>query len=489
MRRKLRLQRGAEPVRTLPPGPQLHSALQAWEWARRPLPFMERCRGRYGDIFTLRIRHGGTWVLLSDPDDVKRVFTAAPAHLGVSEANVLLGPLLGRRSVMLLEEPEHMTRRRLMLPPFHGLRMEGYGEMMADVARAEARSWPLEQPIALWPRMQALTLEVILRVVFGAGDPERLPGLRERLRELTDWLNSPSRLALLSVLGPRWVERDRGFRAARGRVEQAVLAEVRRRRRASDQESGTSGALDRNRGGVTEDSGNGDGGNGDDVLSLLLQARHEDGTPLRDVDLRDELITLLSDGPTSTSLAWAFERLLRHPEKLARLREEIASGEGEAYLEAVIQETMRLCPPVPTVARRLREPMELGGYEIPAGTTVAPCVYLLHRRADVYPNPYAFEPERFLERPPGTYTWIPFGGGVRRCLAASFATQEMKRTIAAVLGEVELRAAVSGSERVARSSIAFAPDRHAVAIVTRRNGGASVPSPPAAGGRQTCPAT
>lgn len=489
MRRKLRLQRGAEPVRTLPPGPRLHSALQAWEWARRPLPFMERCRRRYGDIFTLRIRHGGTWVLLSDPDDVKRVFTAAPAHLGVSEANVLLGPLLGRRSVMLLEEPEHMTRRRLMLPPFHGLRMEGYGEMMADVARAEARSWPLEQPIALWPRMQALTLEVILRVVFGAGDPERLPGLRERLRELTDWLNSPSRLALLSVLGPRWVERDRGFRAARGRVEQAVLAEVRRRRRASDQESGTSGALDRNRGGVTEDSGNGDGGNGDDVLSLLLQARHEDGTPLRDVDLRDELITLLSDGPTSTSLAWAFERLLRHPEKLARLREEIASGEGEAYLEAVIQETMRLCPPVPTVARRLREPMELGGYEIPAGTTVAPCVYLLHRRADVYPNPYAFEPERFLERPPGTYTWIPFGGGVRRCLAASFAMQEMKRTIAAVLGEVELRAAVSGSERVARSSIAFAPDRHAVAIVTRRNGRASVPAPPAAGGRQTCPAT
>lgn len=447
------------PSRTLPPGPEMHSARQAWEWARRPLPFMERCHRQYGDIFTLRIRHGGTWVLLSDPEDVKRVFTAAPARLGVSEANVLLGPLLGRRSVMLLEEPDHMTRRRLMLPPFHGRRMEGYGEMMAAVARAEARSWPLQTPIALWPRMQALTLEVILRVVFGATGPERLPGLRERLRELTDWLNSPRRLALLSVLGPRWIERDRGFRAVRGRVEQAVLAEVRRRRAA---------------GGGSAAGGSAAGGHGDDVLALLLQARREDGTPLPDVDLGDELITLLSDGPTSTSLAWAFERLLRHPQKLARLREEVRGGDGDAYMEAVIQETMRLCPPVPTVARRLSEPMELGGYEIPAGTTVAPCVYLLHRRPDVYPNPETFEPERFLERPPGTYTWIPFGGGVRRCLAASFAMQEMKRTIAAVLGEVELRPAATGSERVARSSIAFAPDRHAVAIVTRRK---TLPAP------------
>jgi len=451
---------------------------------------MERCRRQYGDIFTLRIRHGGTWVLLSDPDDVKRIFTAAPADLGVSEANVLLGPLLGRRSVMLLEEPEHMTRRRLMLPPFHGRRMEGYGAMMAAIARAEARSWPLEQPIALWPRMQALTLEVILHVVFGGSSPERLPGLRERLRELTDWLNSPRRLALLSVLGPRWIERDRGFRAVRGRVEQAVLAEVRRRRHAADRAGETSGYGDgetgagngRERQGEHTNDEHGDGEHGDDVLSLLLQARREDGTPLSDVDLRDELITLLSDGPTSTSLAWAFERLLRHPEKLARLREEVHSDDGDAYLEAVIQETMRLCPPVPTVARRLREPMELGGYEIPAGTTVAPCVHLLHRRADVYPEPDSFQPERFLERPPGTYTWIPFGGGVRRCLAASFAMQEMKRTIAAVLAEVELRPAAAGSERVARSSIAFAPDRHAVAIVTRRS---ALPAP---GGRSCLPA-
>jgi cytochrome P450 len=457
MRGKLNSLRGMGPSSGLPPGPRIHSALQAWEWARRPLPFLERCQRRYGDTFTLRIRHGGTWVLLCHPDDVKLVFTAQPAHLGVSEANVLLGPLLGRRSVMLLEEPEHMNRRRLMLPPFHGASMEGYGETMAAIARAEARAWPLEQPIELWPRMQALTLEVIMRVVFGAGEQQRLRGLRERLRELTDWLNSPRRLALLSVLGPRWIERDRGFRAVRGRVEQAVLAEVRRRREYGELQRG-------------------------DVLSLLLGASYADGSPLSDVDLRDELITLLSDGPTSTSLAWTFERLLRHPEKLARLCREVREGEDGVYLEAVIQETMRLCPPVPTVARRLREPMTLGGYQIPAGTTVAPCVYLLHRRPEVYPDPYSFRPERFLERAPGTYTWIPFGGGVRRCLAASFAMQEMRRTIHAVLSEVELRPAQASSERVARSSIAFAPDRNAVAIVTRRE----ETSEPAVGGRQPC---
>lgn len=461
--------RGESP--SLPPGPRIPSALQAWQWSRRPLLFMERCRERYGDIFTLRIRHAGTWVLLCDPQDIKQVFTAAPAQLGVSEANVLLGPLLGRRSVMLLEEPEHMTRRRLMLPPFHGQRMESYGAMMAEVARAEVRSWPVGEPIALWPRMQALTLEVIMRVVFGPLEEHRRRALRERLAQLTDWLNSPRRLALLSVLGPRWIERDRGFRAVRGAVAAAVLAEVRRRRAAvvAPATSGRAAAGHSAAQPATPQAAQ-------DVVSLLLQARYADGSPLSDEDLRDELITLLSDGPTSTSLSWTFERLLRHPQKLARLREEVLKDDGNEYLEAVIDETMRLCAPVPTVARRLRAPMRLGGHEIPAGTSVAPCVYLLHRRPDIYPDPERFAPERFLERAPGTYTWIPFGGGARRCLAASFAMQEMRRIIRVVLEEVELRPAQARSERVARSSIAFAPDRHAVAIVARRHESRSPPA-------------
>jgi cytochrome P450 len=432
---------------SLPPGPRLPGAFQAWEWTRNPLPFLERCRARHGDVFTLRISHAGTWVVLSDPADVKRVFTAEPARMGASQANAVLGPLLGRRSVMLLDEPEHLARRKIILPPFHGRRMAGYAGMTAEVARREIGRWPAGEPFELWPRMQSITLDVILNVVFGADveSEPRLARVRDALERLTTWLNDPRRLAVLAVLGPRWIERHRGFAHAREEVATAVLDEVRRRRR-----------------------GNGDVAprHGNDMISLLLEGRYDDGAPLTDEDLADELITLLSDGPTSTSLAWAFERLLRHPDKLDRLREEVMAGDDDdTYMEAVIRETLRLCPPVPVVVRRLLAPMELGGHLVPAGTTVAPCVSLIHRRADIYPDPDAFLPERFLGQTPGTYTWIPFGGGVRRCLAASFAEQEMRQVLATVLGEVDLHAVGTGSERVARSSIAFVPDRRALAVV------------------------
>ncbi len=420
------------------------SALQAVGWAERPLPFMERCRERYGDIFTLRIRHGGTWVFLCDPEDVKLVFTADPGLLGVGEANSLLGPILGSRSVMLLEEPEHMAHRKRMLPSFHGKRMEQYGEMTAEVTRREVRNWPLGEPLALWPRMQEITLTVIMRAVFGALDTDHLKHLRERLRSLTEWMNAPRRLTLLAAVGPRSMVRNPTFRTMMGSVEAAVLEEVRRRRAERD------------------------AGGREDIVSMLEQAHNEDGSPLSDQELRDELITLLVDGPTSTSLAWAFERLLRHPDKLARLREEVRSSEGDLYMEAVLKETLRLCPPVPIVVRRLAEPTRLGGYTVPAGATVAPCVYLMHRRKEVYPQPSSFMPERFLGQAAGTYTWIPFGGGVRRCLAASFALLEMKQVLRTVLSQVELRPAEPRSERVARSSIAFVPDQQALAVVVRR---------------------
>jgi cytochrome P450 family 135 len=435
----------------LPPGPRLPSALQAVGWAERPLPFMERCRERYGDTFTLRIRHAGTWVFLCDPDDIKLIFTADPDVLGVGEANSLLGPILGSRSVMLLEEPEHMAHRRRMLPSFHGRLMERYGESAAEVTRAEVASWPIGEPLRLWPRMQEITLAVIMRAVFGALDTAHLRRLHQQLRELTEWMNSPRRLTLLAAIGPRSMVRNPDFQAMMSGVEAAVLEEVHRRRvdrggRESD-------------GGVRER---------EDIASMLEQAHRADGSSLTEQELRDELITLLVDGPTSTSLAWAFERLLRHPDKLARLREEVRAGERDLYMDAVLKETLRLCPPVPIVVRRLLAPMSLGGYTIPAGATVAPCVYLMHRREDVYPQPRGFLPERFLERPPGTYTWIPFGGGVRRCLAASFALLEMKRVLQTVLREVELRPVDPRSELVARSSIAFVPERHALAEVTRR---------------------
>jgi cytochrome P450 family 135 len=424
------------------------STLQAVAWARRPLPFLERCQKHFGDTFTIRVKHAGTWVILADPEDVKKVFTADHAVLGVGLANSILGPLLGPRSVMLLEEPEHVKRRKLMLPPFHGERMQGYSEMMADVTRRELAGWPVNEPFELWPRMQEITLEAIMRVVFGPVETDRLRRLRQLLRRLTNWMNDPRRLNLLAAAGPSRFAGASDYRDMMGPVEDAVLEEVRRRQLDPDCTDGT------------------------DIAAMLGEARYEDGSPMTEQDLRDELVTLLTDGPTSSLLSWAFERILRHPDKLARLRAEIETGEDDAYLDAVVKETMRLCPAAPIVVRKLLEPMELGGYTIPAGTTVAPCVHLVHRREDLYPEPLRFRPERFLERPAGTYTWIPFGGGVRRCLAASYAQLLMKQVMSTVIGEVGLRPADPRSERPRKSAIAFVPHRHARVIATRMQFGA-----------------
>jgi cytochrome P450 len=429
-------------VSALPPGPRMPRALQAVGWTQRPLPWLEKCQRRYGDAFTLRIRHYGDWVILGDPDDVKKVFTAGRA-VGVDTANPLLGPLLGPRSVMLLEEPEHMTRRKLMLPSFHGQAVAADSEMMAEVAGEEIARWPVGEPFALWPRMQDITLDVVMRAVFGPdSQTPRLQPLRDSLRELTTWMNEPRNLAMLAFLGPGWVTRSRGYRQAMGAVEAAAMEEVRRRK--ADPQGGTLG-----------------------VVSMLVGARYEDGAPLSDGDLRDELVTLLSDGPTSSTLAWTFERLLRHPDKLEQLREDILTGDG-TYLDAVVKETLRLRPPVPVVVRNLLEPMRLGGYDLPAGTTVAPCIHLIHRDERHYPEAHRFLPERFVGKQPGTYTWIPFGGGVRRCLAASYAEMEMKRVLRIVLETTDLRAVESGAERARKSAISFSPDQKGLVIAEPR---------------------
>jgi cytochrome P450 len=416
-------------------------ALQALGWARRSLPWLERCRARYGDAFTLRIRHWGDWVVLADEADVKAVFTAGD-KVGVALANPLLGPVLGPRSVMLSEEPEHMRRRRVVLPAFHGAAIANDAETIGEVTRREIAAWPEGEPFALWPRMQKITQEVVMRAVFGprADDP-RLDPLRTRLTELTEWLNQPRNLAALTILGPEWVRRSHGYRSAMRPVEDEALAEVRRRRAEP----------------IPDDP---------DIVSMLIAARREDGTPLGEGELRDELLTLLTDGPTSTSLAWTFERLLRNPETLARARRAIRDEEeGDAYLDAVVKETLRMRPPVPVVVRRLREPMRLAGHDLSAGTVVAPCIHLLHRDPRHYPEPLRFRPERFLEQPAGTYTWIPFGGGVRRCLAASYAELEMKRVLREVLAAVDLRPVDGRDERVRKASISFSPGEKGLVMV------------------------
>ena len=426
---------------SIPPGPRQPRPLQTLGWVARIGPFLQRCQARYGDTFTLRIAQEGTWVMLSNPEDVRKVFTGDPRVLHAGEANVVLRPILGHNSVLLLDEVAHMRQRKLLLPPFHGERMQRYGEVMREVAEREIDGWPSGQPFQLWPRMQAVTLEVIMRAVFGLEQGARLDRLREILRHTLDWATRPTQMFLMAALGPKRLEHLPRFRQALEPVDRELLDLIRARRRDP--------ALEER----------------DDILSLLLLARHEDGSAMSDQELRDELMTLLVAGheTTATSLSWALERLVRHPDKLERLREEALEG-GDEYTDAVAKEALRLRPVLPIVLRRLTEPFEVGGYELPAGVAVAPCIYLVHRRPDVYPDPAAFRPERFLEQPAGTYTWIPFGGGVRRCIGGSFAVFEMKTVLSSIARRVSLTPADATSERVVRRAITLTPNRGAEVI-------------------------
>ena len=435
----------ALPDPALPPGPRAPRAFQTARWIARPAGYLDDCARRYGDMFKLEIAQEGTWVIVSDPDAVKQVFTGDPGLFHAGEANVVLLPVLGRHSVLLLDEHAHMAQRKLMLPPFHGERMRGYEETMAEVAVRETERWPEGEPLSAWPTMQAITLEVIMRTVFGVTESARVARLGEVLRDTLAWSVEPRRMAMMATLGPHRLAEHRGFQAALGPANDLIYEEIRARRAAPD-------LADR-----------------DDVLSMLIQARHDDGSEMTEEELRDELMTLLVAGheTSATALAWALEALARHPAALARLQEELDAGEDE-YLDAVIKETLRLRPVIALVLRRLTEPAEIGGRLLPAGAVVAPCIYLVHRRPDVYPEPRAFRPERFLERPAGTYTWFPFGGGVRRCLGASFAQFEMKVVLRELLTRMDIRPARARPERRIRRAIVFAPERGGEIVMTRR---------------------
>jgi cytochrome P450 family 135 len=441
----MNLPKGTVPL-SLPPGPSAPRALQTARWIARPAAFMEDAQRRYGDMFTLKIANEGTWVFISDPDAVKQVFTGDPRLLHAGEANIVLLPVLGSHSVLLLDDDEHMAQRKLMLPSFHGERMRSYEDTMADVAEREIARWPAGEPLPAWPTMQAITLEVIMRTVFGVQDSERLEQLGNVLRDTLAFAAQPRRMALLAVLGPRRVAKLGLIRSVLEPADKLIYEEIDTRRGAPDLADRT------------------------DVLSLLLQARHEDGTEMTNEELRDELMTLLVAGheTSATALAWALDALTHHPHVLARLRDEIDSGD-DTYLDAVVKETLRLRPVIALVLRRLVEPMEIGGRTLPAGVNLAPCIYLLHRRADVYDDPRAFRPERFLEKPPGTYTWIPFGGGVRRCLGASFAQFEMKVVLRELVARLDIRAARADPERRIRRAIVFAPARGGEIVVERRS--------------------
>ena len=415
---------------------------------------MERCRRRYGDVFTIKLPASGTVVFASDPDAVKHVFTASPDVLRAGEANRPLEPILGSRSLLLLDGRDHLRHRRLMLPSFHGDRLKGYGDLMRRIAEDEIAKWPHGRPTPMQPRMQAITLEIILRVVFGMDEASgALDRMRTRIDELLRVGTSPA--ALVPLLRRNLGRHSLGhrFESALHAADEALYDEIRARRAAPD---------------LSER---------DDIFSLLAQARDEDGGGLSDQELHDELITLLIAGheTTATALAWACERLVRTPGALDRMADEAAAG-GYDYADAVCTETLRLRQPIPVVARRVKQPFELMGHEIPVDAVIAPCIYLVHRRPDVYPDPYAFRPERFLERPPETYTWLPFGGGVRRCIGARFAQYEMRVVLQTVVERLRLEAAEPAPELVRRRSIVLAPARGGRVVTTARRPSSAVPS-------------
>jgi cytochrome P450 family 135 len=418
-------------------------AIQTAIWSRQAQWMLAQSRRRFGPMFTLEIAYEGTWVVLSDPELIKQVFTGDPKVFHAGEGNDILRPLLGENSLLTLDDAPHMSQRKLLLPPFHGRRMAGYEETMREIAAREIESWPTGVPYQLRPRMQAMTLEIIIETVFGVHDGERLAALREALRSFLDLLTDPKALLPVLAVGPDRLRFFPAFRRRIDRVAELILGEIAERRAAADLEER------------------------DDVLSLLAAARHEDGSPMSDAEIHDELLTLLVAGheTTATALAWAIERLIRHPEKLARLRDEVEAGE-DAYLTATIQETLRLRPVIVIVLRRLTEAIRLGGYELPAGVSVVPSIHLVHRDPTIYPEPDRFRPERFLETPPGTYTWIPFGGGVRRCLGAAFAQQEMAIVLRELVARRMIRPADPAPERSFRRAITETPRRNAEVVLS-----------------------
>jgi cytochrome P450 len=420
----------------MPPGPALPALIQTALWFGWPVGFMDWCVRRYGDVFTLRLAPGPPMVMVSESSLVEQVLTLTEEAASAGEENAVLAPLLGERSVLMLDGPDHVRQRRLMLPYFHGERMRRQRDAMAAIVKSEVGRWPVDRPFPLLPRMRAITFEVILRVVFGLDDSARLDQLRPSLIRLLEmgsaWMLVPALRRDLGPLSP-WGR----FVRLRALVAALLRDEIRERRK-----SDMRGA--------------------DSVVDLLLDS-------MDDEELVDALMTLLVAGheTTATSLAWCFELLLRRPDLVQRLRGELSLG-STRLLDAVVRETLRLRPVFRYTSRRLRNPLVLGAYTIPSGVTVGANIYLAHHRSDHYDDPEVFKPERFLDGAPRSGTWVPFGGGIRRCLGASFATYEMGVVVRTVLEIAELRSASARPERVKMHAITLVPSHSARVVMELR---------------------
>jgi cytochrome P450 len=431
---------------TLPPEPRNGPLMQTLRWAIRPLAFMDECRRELGNSFSLRfLGFERPMVLISDPAAIKALYMEQANGLPPGR-NIVLEPILGSQSLLLQEGAEHLARRRLMLPSFHGERMRSYESVLDEIVSEEIDSWPLNSEFPIHSRMQTITLEAILRIVFGVADGPRLERLRGVLSNVLTETASPR--SQLIALATRRFRGGNAFARYEGQLKEvddllyAEIAEHRTRPDLADRE---------------------------DILSMLMLAEFEDGGTMSDKELRDQLMTLLLAGheTTATALAWTFDLLLRHPESLQRLRDSLQAGEDD-YLRATISESLRLRPVLPLAGRRLAKELSVDGLTLPAGTDVTPAIWITHTRADLYPEPFAFQPERFLGDGPESYAWIPFGGGIRRCIGASFAEFEMRIVLREVLTRCDLHKASPLPEKTGRRNITLSPKDGTPVVVTAR---------------------
>jgi cytochrome P450 len=408
---------------------------------RDPLAFSLDIYRRYGDIFSVSMPIFGRAVYVASPELVKEVFTGSPAdfHGGETMAE-LLEPTVGVNSLLTLDDARHLHRRKLLVGPFHGESVRVYGDSMRDITLGEMETWPTGEPFALHPHFQRITLAVILNCILGVNDTERI----DRAAAVLDTYQK--HVPLVSIFAP--LRRNLGplspwarFLRAREALDDFIYGLIEDHRKRPERE-------------------------GDDVLSLLMSVRYDDGTAMSDEELRDELVGLIGAGyeTTANTLSFAIERLLRNPQVLAKLRDSIAAGEDD-YLDATVKETLRVRPVVPNVARKLTTQTRVGAFELPAGTCVFPATAVLHYREDLFPEPYEFRPERFLESKADTYAWIPFGGGVRRCIGAAFAEYEMRIVLREVLEHAALRVADERPERVRLRTSTLAPAKGATVIM------------------------
>src|SRR3954452_2837508 len=431
-----------------PPIIPLPRNLQILRFNQRQIEFVFKARRKLGEVFLIDAYRDADAVTCH-PDHVKSLFTAKPEQAPSLTGESPLTPIVGPNSVLTAVGERHMRQRKLLLPPFHGEAIDRYAQMISDAAEREIEKWPIGKSFALAPRMQAITLDVIMAGIFGiegkpaVGTPEH--GLRTAVRSLVNASTWPiSRVAELMNIGS---DEPVGFmKPAMAILDAPTYAVIAKRREAQDL------------------------GERQDIMSLLMRATTEDGESLSDEELRNELLTLVLAGheTTANSLAWAWERLLRCRDAYERLHEAVRSGDGADEIERVIQETMRSRPVIPMIGRRVKLPWQLGDHAVDADTPVLMSILLVHHREDVYPDPFSFRPERWEGHKPGTYEWIPFGGGIRRCLGAALAMAEQRVVLEAMARRLDLEADDPAPERAVHRNVTMIPARGARVVIRSR---------------------